>query len=144
MTNEVIRGVAKVIASLFPDIPVFTEKVDQGIIEPSFVVRCFRNQHGRYRGQRFRKTHSIEVQYFPPVKNRRENAHSVEEKLFWALEYITVGTDTIRGEKMDVHMDEDYTVIFTVNYDYFVIQKNDEIPMEDLSEEVLVNDGEEN
>ena len=120
MTNEVIRGVAKVIASLFPDIPVFTEKVDQGIIEPSFVVRCFRNQHGRYRGQRFRKTHSIEVQYFPPVKNRRENAHSVEEKLFWALEYITV------------------------NYDYFVIQKNDELPMEDLSEEVLVNDGEEN
>lgn len=144
MTNEVIRGVAKAIVAKFPTIPVYTEKVDQGIEEPSFVIRCYRNRDNLYRGKRYFKEHRIEIQYFPPAENRRENAHSIEEQLFRTLEWITVGAEEakIMGKNMESVIDSDsYTVIFTLMYDYFVIAKEDEDPMETMTGEVEITDG---
>lgn len=144
MTNEVVKGVAKAIIAGYPTIPVYTEKVDQGIEEPSFVVRCYRNKHNLYRGKRYLKEHRIEVQYFPPKENRRQNAHAVEEQLFRLLEWITVGDEQakIMGKNMETYLDEDsFTVIFTCLYDYYVIAIDDSELMETMSGDINLEDG---
>ena len=144
MTNEVVRGVAKAIVAGYPTIPVYTEKVDQGIEEPSFVVRCYRNKHNLYRGRRYFKEHRIEVQYFPPKENCRQNAHSIEEGLFRLLQWITVGEEQakIMGKNMETYLDEQsFTVIFTVMYNYYVLSEEDAEKMESMSGDINLEDG---
>ena len=133
MTTEVVNGVIAAIKTAFPSVDVFDEPVDQGIVEPSFVVRCVRPGQEQFLGRRYRKTHLIEIVYFPPAGERFTNCNAVSEQLFDALEVIQAGNDPIRGWNMDSHYSEDNNaLIFTVNYNYFVIRENNADLMDTL------------
>lgn len=134
MTNEVVNGVIAAIKTAFPSIPIYDNQVDQGIEEPSFSVRCVVPKQNLYRGKRYLKSHFMEIVYFPPKTDSYTNCNDVADTLFTCLEYIQAGEDLIRGKNMEAHYDDDRTLIFTLNYDYFVIRTDDQTIMDELKQ----------
>ena len=132
MTNEVIDGIVAALNAEFDPIPVYTEEVEQGLVEPSFSVRCINDKFSHFRGDRYFRESLFEILYFPPEDSRKNNSNGVVQRLFLCLEYIRAGNDILRGTKMDSHM-EDGVIIFTLHYDYFVIRTSDGDKMETLT-----------
>lgn len=65
MIDQIITGIATVIAGLYPDCTVYTEPVEQGLVEPAFYIRCIDvDQRDRIAG-RFIHSMPFEVVYFP-------------------------------------------------------------------------------
>lgn len=137
MTNEVIDGIVAALTAEFDSVPVYTEEVEQGIVEPSFSVRCIDDKFSLFRGYRYFRESLFEILYFPPVEGRKANCNGIVERLFLCLETITAGNDLLRGTKMDSHF-EDGVIIFTLHYDYFVIRLINEDTMETIT--VRIND----
>ena len=73
MTNDVINGIVAALVAEFPGIPVHDEPVTQGIVEPSFSVRCIQPKRKLFRGNRYYQEGIYEVVYFPPMTNRYQN-----------------------------------------------------------------------
>lgn len=134
MINDVKDGIVAALVAAFPGVPVFDEPVEQGIVEPSFSVRCVNPNRNLYRGKRYFESDLFEVVYFPPVTDRYQNSNETVDKLFDCLEILTLPDEsTIRGRDMKSHTNEDFTVIFTVKYSDFMY-KADETPEEPITQ----------
>lgn len=130
MVNDLINGMIAALKEEFPDIPVYDELVNQGIVEPSFFVRCVEPNRRLFRGRRYFQKNMMEVVYFPPKENRYQNSNDVVESLFGCLEILSLPDGLIRGRNMNVHTNADYTVIFTVTYsDFLYTEEKQEEPM---------------
>lgn len=143
LTNDLLDGVVAALAAEFPGIPVFDERVEQGIVEPSFTVRCVRPKQDLFRDVRYARDDLIEVVYFPPAAGEaRHDINEVMDALYLALELITADGDPVRGSQMQAHVDEENRAgVFTVNYRYFARTDDSGRPvMETLIEgDVIVN-----
>lgn len=65
MIEQIITGMATVIAGLYPDCTIYTEPVEQGLVEPAFYIHCIDvDQRDRIAG-RFIHSMPFEVVYFP-------------------------------------------------------------------------------
>lgn len=118
------------------DYTIYTERVEQGLKEPCFFVRCIKPTSRVYLGLRYFKTHQMCIQYFPVDKNQQQEECSiVSERLFDCLEYLTADGDLIRGTEMNAEL-LDGVLHFFVNYDFFVRKVKRQDAMEDLQERV--------
>lgn len=135
MINEVIDGVVAAIRAEWPDVPIYTGEVAQGLEEPCFSVRCIRPRQKQVVGRRYFKSHRLRIYYFPnPGYEAWREIQAVYERLFSVLELISCGGDMIRGTDMDTHIEDDVG-IFMVNYDFFVHRTpEDEAEMEELEQ----------
>lgn len=121
MINDIKDGIVGALVNAFPGVPVHDEPVTQGIVEPSFSVRCVKPERNLFRGKRYYEEDLYEVVYFPPTNNRYQDSNETVETLFNCLEVITLPDETtIRGRDMKAVTDEDFTVIFTVRYSDFL------------------------
>ncbi|MEO1815252.1 MAG: DUF6838 family protein [Acetobacterium sp.] len=65
MIDQIITGMATMIAGLYPDSTVYTEPIEQGLVEPAFYIHCIDvDQRDRIAG-RFVHSMPFEVVYFP-------------------------------------------------------------------------------
>lgn len=138
MTNDVINGIVAALVAEFPGIPVHDEPVTQGIVEPSFSVRCIQPKRKLFRGNRYYQEGIYEVVYFPPMTNRYQNSNETVESLFNCLEILTLPDGTIRGRDMESHTDEDFTVIFTVKYSDFMYKVENKDLMDELEQKTTL------
>jgi hypothetical protein len=135
MINDVKDGIVAALVAAFPGVPVFDEPVEQGIVEPSFSVRCVNPNRNLFRGKRYFENDLFEIVYFPPVSDRYHNSNETVEKLFDCLEILTLPDESkIRGRDMKSHTNEDFTVIFTVKYSDFMYKVENPDLMETLEE----------
>ena len=134
MTNDIINGIVAALVATFPGVPVHDEPIEQGIIEPSFSVRCVKPMRKHFRGNRYYQEGLYEVVYFPPTENRYQNSNDVVESLFDCLEILTLPDGTIRGRGMESYMSEDFTVVFTVKYSDFLYKKEEKVLMQTLKQ----------
>lgn len=129
MINQVINGVVDALYNAFSTTyPIYKENVNQGLDEPSFSVFTTKPTEKLFRGSRYFKHVPIVVNFFPS-DDSNNTCYSMIEQLYTILEYITVGTspDTavLRGINMEGTI-SDGVVVFTVDYDFFVIRVNNE------------------
>jgi len=135
MINAVKDGIVGALVAAFPTVPVYDEPVEQGIVEPSFSVRCVKPSRNLYRGKRYYEEDLYEIVYFPPQENRYQSSNEAVDKLFDCLEVITLSDKTtIRGRDMNSHTNEDFTVIFTVKYSDFMYREESSDLMRTLEE----------
>lgn len=138
MINDVKDGIVAALVAAFPNVPVYDEPVSQGIVEPSFSVRCVRPEQRLFRGNRYFQNDLFEVVYFPPVTNRYQSSNETVEKLFNCLEIITLSDKgTIRGKDMKANTLEDFTVVFTVRYSDFLYKTESKDLMTELEENTV-------
>jgi len=130
--KELLDAIAEALFQEFESgYEIYTEKVEQGLTEPCFLVRCLNPTKNRHLGLRYRRTNQFIIQYFPSTAEANDECASVLERLFECLEDIFLSGKPIHGA--DLHGEiTDGILNFTVNYDGFVLKTEEQIPMNDL------------
>ena len=110
---------------------IYTEKVEQGLEDDCFLVRCLNPTKNQHLGRCYKRTNQFSVQYIPSFENANEKCISVMERLFECLEDVILHGKPIHG--MDLHGEiTDGILTFIVNYDGFVLKEEEQNSMEDL------------
>lgn len=96
MIDDIITGMAATIACLYPDSTIYTEPIEQGLVEPAFYIHCIDvDQRDRIAG-RFIQSMPFEVVYFP--ENGLSDIYSTLSVLLANLRVIELPDGTkIRG-----------------------------------------------
>lgn len=128
MINSIIDGISVAINSEFDDgCEIYTEDVEQGLVEPCFSILCLNPTINQVVGKRYFRTNQFCVHYFPSTSEKRSECQSVMERLVNTLEYITVGGDLVRGTNLYGEI-SDGVLSFFVNYDLYVYKDVDSEP----------------
>lgn len=116
----------------FPGVEIMGEEIKQGMQEPCFFVKLLEGEQVQELGQRYRRVHSFDIQYFG-TGNR--SLHDVAEKLYDAMEYVSIGDQVFRGTGMR-HEIVDGVLHFFVDYNFLVRRPAEEFPkMQTLEQE---------
>lgn len=131
--KELIDAIAEALFQEFgSDYDVYTDKVEQGLTEPCFLIRCLNPTKNRHLGLRYVRTNPCMIQYFPSTAEVHDECASVLERLFECLESVNLSGKPVHGTDLQGEV-TDGILNFTVNYDGFVLKEvDDESIMEDL------------
>ena len=110
---------------------IYTEKVEQGLTEPCFLIRCLNPTKDRYLGEVYKRTNQFAIQYIPSTSEPIAECNSVTERLFECLKNVILHGKPIHGMGMNGQITDDI-LTFTVNYDGFVAKIEDKYIMEEL------------
>ena len=120
MINKIIDGISIALNSCFgDDYEIYTESVEQGLKEPCFSIVCLNPTIEQFLNTRYFRTNQFCIHYFPSSNEVNAECQSVLERLFSALELITVNGDLCRGTNINAEI-TDGMLHFFVNYDMFV------------------------
>lgn len=126
MINKIIDGISIAINAEFGDeYEIYTESVKQGFQEPCFSILCLNPSINQFLGKRYFRTSQFCIHYFPKSDEPKAECFSVKERLFNALELVTVNGDLIRGSEIHSELVDD-VLSFFVNYDFFVDKETEE------------------
>lgn len=132
--KNVIGGVSAALAAEFEGFEVYPDEVPQGLAPPCFTVTCSPSVE-RVIGRRFRRDFDICIHFFPSADEIYGECADAEERLFSALQYITVDGDLLRGENMSRKI-SDGILSFNVRFGAFVIDSEKAEVMGELREEL--------
>ncbi len=127
MINKIVDGICEALFQKFDSgYEIYTEEIRQGLKKPCFSVVLISPTTSQFFGKRYYKTNLFCIHYFPKSQTTANaECFDVVERLTDCLEYITVDGDLIRGTEMHSEI-IDGVLSFFVNYDMFVIKKEDE------------------
>lgn len=142
MINGILSGITDAIYAEFGDAyEIYTENVEQGLVEPCFLVRCLNPTNERYLGRRRYLTNQFAIQYFPYTDKPRQEINDVIERLTVCLEWISVADGLVAGSNRESNI-SDNVLTFTVNYNFFAYQKVSSEPnMESVKVKGGIRDG---
>lgn len=127
--NTIIDGISAALFAKFGErYEIYTENIPHCLKEPCFAIKSLNPTIKQGLGNRYYKTNSFCIHYFPKSTEPKAEINDVEERLFSCLEYITVDGDLTRGTNMNGE-NHDNVLFFFVNYNAFVFRKPDEIPV---------------
>lgn len=130
--QNLINAIAEALFQEFgSDYEIYTEKVEQDLSEPCFLIRCLNPTRNRFLGQCYKRTNQFSVQYIPSTAEANEECASVLERLFECLESVILHGKPIHGTELHGEL-TDGILTFTVNYDGFVLITDERYNMEDL------------
>jgi hypothetical protein len=110
---------------------IYTEKVEQGLTEPCFMIRCVNPTKNVHLGVRYKRTNQFVIQYIPSTSEAYAECMSVLERLFECLEDVTLHGKPVHGTELNGEV-IDGILNFKVNYDGFVLKITDKTEMEIL------------
>lgn len=116
------------------DYEIYTEKVEQGLKEPCFLISSLNQSSTQFFSARYKKNNLFSVQYFPSTNEIKAECNDVAERLNDCLEWITVGDDLVRGTNINSQLVDD-VLHASVTYNYFAVSKaeNDVDTMDEYS-----------
>lgn len=130
--KELIDAIAEALFQEFGSgYEIYTDKVEQGLTEPCFKIRCLNPTKNRHLGLRYRRTNQFSIQYFPSTAEVQEECASVLERLFECLEDVILSGRPVHGTDLQGEV-TDGILNFTVNYDGFVLKTEETEDMNDL------------
>lgn len=130
--QNLIDAIAEALFQEFKsDYEIYTEKVEQGLTEPCFLIRCVNPTKNVHLGAVYKRTNQFVIQYIPSTSEANEECAAVLERMFECLEYVTLDGKSVHGTEMNGEV-TDGILNFKVNYDGFVLKNQDEINMENL------------
>lgn len=134
MVKKLIDGICLALSYCFGDErEIYTEAVEQGLEDGSFLIVCLNPTNSRFMGERYYRTNQFCIHYFPETKEPNSECLDVLEDLYDALETIEVEGDLVRGTNMTSEMDEG-VLHFFVNYNFFTISERDKTLMEEFEQ----------
>lgn len=122
--RELIDAIAEALFQKFGSShEIYTEKVEQGLTEPCFLIRCLNPTKNRHLGVRYRRTNQFSVQYIPSTAEANNECAAVLEGLFECLEDVVLSGKPVHGTELHGEI-TDGILNFTVNYDGFVLKES--------------------
>lgn len=130
--KELIDAIAEALFQEFGSgYEIYTEKVEQGLTEPCFLIRCLNPTKNRFLGRCYKRTNQFSIQYLPSTAEALEECASVLERLFECLENVILSGKPVHGTELHGEI-TDGILTFMVNYDGFVMKTDEQYIMEDL------------
>ena len=130
--KNLIDAIAEALFQEFgSDYEIYTEKVEQGLTEPCFLIRCLNPTKNLFLGRCYKRTNQFSVQYIPSTQEAHEECNNVMERLFECLEFVMLSGKPLHGRELQGQV-TDGILTFTVNYDGFVLKEKEQHIMEDL------------
>lgn len=138
MLNKIITGISQALDAEFnseenEEYTIYTEDVEQGLEEPCFFIFSLKPNLKQLVGNRYDRKYPFDIHYFPKdEENINNEINEVTERLFTALEYITVDNNLVRGTNMNIEI-VDNVLHFFVDFNMIVRTESKEIePMGSL------------
>ena len=130
--KELIDAIAEALFQEFGSgYEIYTEKVEQGLTEPCFLIRCLNPTKNRFLGRCYKRTNQFSIQYIPSTAEAIEECASVLERLFECLENVILSGKPVHGTELQGQITDGILTV-TVNYDGFVMKTEEQYIMEDL------------
>lgn len=120
MYNDIMDAVTRKLDTLFPEVTIYTSKVEQGLTEPCFFVGFLEPLERSLLGQRYFCGTGMSIQYMPgEIEQPNRELNRVLDKLMESMEYLHAVDGTVmRGTKRTGET-KDGVLNFFVNYDRF-------------------------
>lgn len=139
MLNKIITGISQALDAEFnsenEEYIIHTENVEQGLEEPCFFIFSLNSSSKQLVGNRYERKYPFDIHFFPStelvdgVSTINNQINEVTERLFTALEYITVDNSLVRGTSMNVEI-VDNVLHFFINFNMIV--KKETAPIETM------------
>ena len=127
----ILDGITLALREAFPDAQITSDRVEQGLEEPAFIVLMVTSEQSELPSMRYRRTPQYDIIYLP--KNGREDCYSVADTLWGVLEVITLPNgDSVRGSNISAEITDDVLHVL-VNYAHNAYKVVDEVDMEELT-----------
>jgi hypothetical protein len=132
MLNDIKNGLAAKINEVFgEDYRIYTEEIEEELQKPSFFLLFLTPKQKQVIGKRYFKTYPMVIRYLPSTVNKNEEMNAVADRLYDALEYISVGDSLLRGTNIN-HEVIDGVLRMYVEFNMFVLKKT-------VAEELMEN-----
>lgn len=137
MLDDIIKGVSMQLRASFGEgYEIYQNDVQQGLTEPCFFVAVLQPEVAPLRGGRFVQRNPLDVHYFPARQGDNGALFSMAERLWEALEIITLPDgDQLRGTGLRFEA-VDGVLHFFVSYDTTLTRPVQDIYMETLEEQI--------
>lgn len=137
MTNKIMDGIGRALNMEFGGrVPICSGNPEQGMSKPCFFMGCTGLSCREFPGNRHFRQNQFCIQYFLPDNQTGEECSQAMERILACLTGIKVDGDLTRSTKMRCEVLEHGLKVF-VNYDMFVYQKEEEIPMETIETTIV-------
>lgn len=140
MINCLIKGIASKLYEVFKNITIYTEKVPQGFVTPSFYIKCLTHNDELKLFESKKKITRFDITYFPS-KDSLENEREINgtlAKLVDNMRVIQAEGHKIKG--FDISNEKvDGVLHYFVSYNITLLKDKININMEDLKERTDVN-----
>lgn len=143
MLNKTIQGISKAVFESFgADYNIYIDNNEQDLSNPCFLITSLNPSQDQRLGNRYERFQPFDILFFP-TKQEEYTSECMEtvEKLFDALEYITVSGDLVRGINMNNEI-RDGVLHFFVDFNMFIIKQQERINMEEIEKDVSLKEGE--
>lgn len=132
MINNIIDGISIALNTEFgDDYKIYTESVEQGLIEPCFSIVPVNPNNSQFMGKKYFRQNKFCIHYFPSSDEKVAECMNVLDRLYDCLEIIEVDAKETRGIKMTSEIDGG-VLSFFVNYDMFMVKVDEQSQMESL------------
>ena len=133
MVNNIIDGISLRLDEVFGETcRISSEKVDQGLKEPYFLIFVISPSRKPIIGQRHSAKNNFDIHYFPKEHDNRAEMTNIGEALYDALEYIKLlNGDLVKATNMRYEI-IDGVLHFFINYNMTLIKKQEKDYMEEL------------
>ena len=130
--KKLIDAIAEALFQEFgSDYEIYTEKVEQGLTEPCFLIRYLNPTKNVHLGRCYKRTVQFVIQYIPSTAEANDECASVLERLFECLEDVVLSERPVHGTEIQGEI-TDGILNFMVNYDGFVLKEEELDPMDNL------------
>lgn len=134
MINEIIEAISVALYKEFgEEYEIYMEEIEQDLKEPCFFIFCLNPATKPCLGKRYFKSNPFCIQYFPKSEEKQRECNGIAERMYNCLEYIYISDseNPNMGRKMNYEV-VDGVLNFFVDYDFFVIKKENNAVMEVL------------
>lgn len=136
MLNKIITGISQALDAEFNSenegYIIHTENVEQGLEEPCFFIFSLKPSSKQLVGNRYERKYPFDIHFFPDtelvdgISTINNQINEVTERLFTALEYITVDNSLVRGASINAEKVDD-VLHFFINFNMIVKKETEPI-----------------
>lgn len=136
MLNKIIIGISQALDAEFNSenegYIIHTENVEQGLEEPCFFIFSLKPSSKQLVGNRYERKYPFDIHFFPDtelvdgISTINNQLNEVTERLFTALEYITVDNSLVRGTSINAEKVDD-VLHFFINFNMIVKKETEPI-----------------
>ena len=136
MLNKIIIGISQALDAEFNSenegYIIHTENVEQGLEEPCFFIFSLKPSSKQLVGNRYERKYPFDIHFFTDtelvdgISTINNQLNEVTERLFTALEYITVDNSLVRGTSINAEI-VDNVLHFFINFNMIVKKETEPI-----------------
>ncbi|CAH1202972.1 hypothetical protein PAECIP111891_02182 [Paenibacillus allorhizoplanae] len=135
--QDILNGILGKLDELDPNLPIYTEQVKQGFMQPAFFVMQLNSGQNREMNNRFFRSLLFNVHFFPDADSltKKADCRGIAERLYEALQFINI-SGPVRANDLKYEIIDDVLHFFLSFRVHLLKEKPAEAKMMQSEQEV--------